>query len=133
MQPRRNDHEIVGEDGRADEEFESLTSFDERAFHAAPTEQHGDPPLDAGPKPLPLLEGFALLDRFALRTAPATRLWNARTGHPRGLTGLQVRGTEEPAVRTVEFRSLAKRVGVALERRRDMILTRDCPRAHGIG
>src|SRR5580704_5705764 len=65
-QQGRDPHQIVGEHRSADEQLEALAALGETALHAATAEQHGDAPLDAGPKALPVLEGGPLLDCFAL-------------------------------------------------------------------
>ena len=59
-------HEVVGEHSCADPQLEAVASLGETALHAAASEQHRDAPLDAGAKALTLLEGRALLVRFAL-------------------------------------------------------------------
>jgi hypothetical protein len=60
----RDPHEIVGEHGGTDPQFEAVASFGETALHAAASEQHRDASLDAGAKALTILEDLALLVRF---------------------------------------------------------------------
>src|SRR5689334_13549390 len=57
----RDPHEIVGEHGGADPQFEAVASFGEAALHAAASKQHGDASLDAGAKALTILEDRTLL------------------------------------------------------------------------
>ena len=65
-------HEIVREDGGAHQEFEPFPPFDERALHAATSEQHGDTAFDPGAEALAVLEGrtFSSASRSALRLPP---------------------------------------------------------------
>ena len=58
-----DDHEIVRQHGGANQQFETLATFDERALHAAPSEQHGDAAFDARAESLPFLERRTLLER----------------------------------------------------------------------
>jgi len=102
-QPVGDDHEIVGEHGGADEEFEPFVTFGTHALHPASSEQDRDAAFDAGAEPLPFLKRRALLERFPFGAPLAARLGNAREGHARRLARLKVRLAEEP--RSVLYRS----------------------------
>lgn len=71
------DQEVVGQHGRADEGLESIAPVEETALHAASAEQDGDATLAAGTETLPLLEGPAVLVRFALGGLLASALGDA--------------------------------------------------------
>ena len=74
-------------------------SLGETALHAATSEQHRDASLDAGAKALALLEGRAVLVRFALRGLLAAALRNAYHLDAGVPARCQVLFAEEAAIR----------------------------------
>ena len=59
-QQRGNDHEVVGEHRRADEQREALGAFGTATLHAAPAHQHRDAALDHLAVILPISGGMSL-------------------------------------------------------------------------
>src|SRR5919198_2320200 len=97
-----------------------VAPFGEHPFHAASAEQYRDSPFDPGAEPLAELKGPTLLKGLPLGTPLTAGLRDAGAGHARLVTSLQVRGTEEAAIGAIHIRGVAKRIGVAGQRGRDM-------------
>jgi hypothetical protein len=118
----RDSHEVVGEHSCRNQQLEAVMSLGETALHAATSEQHRDAPLDAGAKALALLEGRAVLVRFALCCSIAAALRNAHHLDAGVLARRQVLLAEEAAIRAVQFRDPTKGSPVALKGRSHMDL-----------
>ena len=70
-------HEVVGQDGGADQDLKAVTALGQTSLHAAAAKQHGDTAFDAGPEALSLLELRAPFKRLPLRGFFSTPLRNA--------------------------------------------------------
>ncbi len=127
-----DDHEIVRQHGGADQQFETLATFDERALHAAASEQHGDATFDTRAEALPLLERGTFLECFPLGVAPATSLRDTREHHARRLARRDICVVEEAPIRTIQIGRMTKGLGVAIERRRDVELVGRVAREHAV-
>ncbi len=70
-------HEVVGQDGGADQDLKAVTALGQTSLHAAAAKQHGDTALNACPEALSLLELRALFKRLPFRGSFSTPLRNA--------------------------------------------------------
>ena len=73
-QQLRNDHEIVGEYGGTDQEFEVLPSLGQATLHATAAEENRDAPLDTGTETLSFPELRTSFLSFTLGSFPASTL-----------------------------------------------------------
>jgi hypothetical protein len=97
-------HEIVGQHGGTDEQFEMRGTLDQGALHAAPTKQYRDAAFDAGAEALPLLERPAFFKRFPFGASLASRLRDAGEGDAGCPAGLKVLFVKEAAIGTIQMR-----------------------------
>src|SRR3982075_2646483 len=123
-QQRGNDHEVVGEHRRADQQREALGAFGAAALHAATAHQHRDAPLNAGAKALALFERRRSFVGLALRRFAAAALGNAYRLDGALHARCYVLLAEEAAIRAVEFRGATEGAAVARQRRCHMNLVR---------
>src|SRR5450755_4596528 len=115
-QQRCDLHEVVGEHGRRDPQFEALAAFGETALHAATAEQHRDAALDTCAKALAVLELPGLLIGLTLGCFGAAPLWDAHHLDALLLARRHVPFAEEAAIRSIQFGDVAEGLLVAFQR-----------------
>lgn len=108
-------HEIVGQYGSADQQFESLFSTSQTAAHPASSEKYGDGAFDAGPEALGLLESGSLFGGCAFWGFLTATLRNTRRADTRVATDLLIRRIVKTAVGGIGLRSGAEHVPVVVE------------------
>jgi hypothetical protein len=127
-----NYHEVVCKHGGSHQQFESLATLGQTAFHTTTAEENGDPSLDAGPEALATLEGWAFLKGFlGWRFLPAT-LWNAHDLDASAFASLNIVLAEESPIGTVDARCITERFLVTLQRRFHVVVIRGITSEHAV-
>ena len=108
-------HEIVGEHGSANEQFEVLGALGKATLHAAAAHQHRDAALYASAKTLAVLECARSLVGFAWRRPAAATLRNRDRGNAAIHARRHVLLTVEAAIRAIQFWNLAEDLLVVLQ------------------